>query len=169
MHLNWNAMRDEVNELLDTKGFKESLNNKWQLAALLHTEVVELQLADNIEEEELELADLFIRALNLVIANDMDLSGCDFSDTSWMTLLKQNRDFRVVDCLNYAIVQYTEAIKKHKGLTEENHSIIMILQALIQYADILGLDINHIFRRKMDINWGRPYRYGTGMEEPAYS
>lgn len=169
MHLDWNAMRDEVDKLLDAKGFKKSLNNKWQLAALLHTEVVELQLADNPEEEELELADLFIRALNLVIANDMDLSQCDFSDTSWMTLLKQNRDFRVVDCLNYAIVQYTEAIKKHKGLTEENHSIIMILQALIQYADILGLDINHIFRRKMDINWGRPYRYGTGMEEPAYS
>jgi len=165
MNINWNEMRNEVNELLDSKGFKKTLNNKWKLAALLHTEAVELQLADTSEEQELELADLFIRALNLVIANNLSLEQCDFSNMSWLDALTQDKGFRAIDCLNYAIVQYTEAIKKHKGITAENQAIVMILQALLKYAEALGLDVKSIFRKKMDINWQRPYRYGTSAIE----
>lgn len=169
MSIDWNAMYTEVDALLEAKGFKESLQNKWQLAALLHTEVIELQLADTAEEKELELADLFIRAMNMAIANKLDLSQCDLSNAAWIMSLKRQHNFRAVDCLNYAIVQYTESIKKRKGIDKENQAIAMIFQALLEYAEMLDLDVWGIFRKKMDINWGRPYRYGTGIEEIASS
>ncbi len=73
-----NELKEDVQNLLDEKGFKYGKDSFWEKATLAHTEISEL--ADVIkkkgyeaqEEIEAEFADIIIRAMNFALMFDID-------------------------------------------------------------------------------------------------
>lgn len=180
----------DTKELIIAKGFSLSLDHADERIALLHTEVSELidafKKGKGKDAEAEELADIVIRLMNIpAMADDLAeyMSSHQFSDSVYYdgvndtsvkmkwALTKEMHSLvaKLGDSFDEYILSKQKNILVHVRDIEVLHSMAkIIVQLLIKCVifaeDILHGNLQEFVRKKMAINWDRPYRFNTSPE-----
>ena len=154
-------LQSKIDELLLEKGFpngKDKFNVK---VVLLHTEVSEL--ADAIKkgrEEDFgpELADIIIRLLN------MPLMFPEWGDIWKGSTFESIPEVKCSDYWEGMLFLHRE-IAKLNGTETDKLGIYKIFALTKGLSLAMGLNLLQECSKKMEVNWGRPFRYGTVDEK----
>jgi len=71
------------------------------------------------------------------------------------------RIWEMLALIHSEVSEATDAYKKGKPLDAVGEELIDALIRILHLLSTLGLDAEELYQRKMEKNWGRPYRYGT--------
>ncbi|QNO16257.1 hypothetical protein HYG86_16510 [Alkalicella caledoniensis] len=154
-------LQEGIKILMEEKGFANGKDKFMVKVVLLHTEVSEL--ADAIKkgrEEDFgqELADIIIRLLN------MPLMFPEWGDIWKETTFESIPEVRFQDPWE-AMMNLHKEISLLRGVQTDKVGIFKIFAMVKGLSSIMQINLYAECINKMEVNWGRPFRYGTVDEK----
>lgn len=73
----------------------------------------------------------------------------------------RERIWEMLALIHSEISEATDAYKKGKPEEEVGEELADALIRILHLFSVLGLDTEAVYRKKMEKNWERPYRYNT--------
>lgn len=71
------------------------------------------------------------------------------------------RIWEMLALIHSEVSEATDAYKKGQPLEKVGEELIDAVIRILHLLSALGLDAEELFEHKMEINWSRPYKYGT--------
>ncbi|MGQ9492803.1 MAG: hypothetical protein ACUVR2_03435 [Anaerolineae bacterium] len=71
------------------------------------------------------------------------------------------RIWEMLALIHSEISEATDAYKKGQPLEKVGEELIDAVIRILHLLSALGLDAEELFEHKMEVNWSRPYKYGT--------
>lgn len=71
------------------------------------------------------------------------------------------RIWEMLALIHSEISEATDAYKKGQPLDKVGEELIDAVIRILHLLSALNLDAEELFEHKMEINWARPYKYGT--------
>lgn len=71
------------------------------------------------------------------------------------------RIWEMLALIHSEISEATDAYKKGQPLDKVGEELIDAVIRILHLLSALNLDAEELFEHKMEINWSRPYKYGT--------
>lgn len=154
-------LQSQIQSLLNEKGFANGKDRFNVKVVLLHTEVSEL--ADAIKKGRTEdfgpeLADIIIRLLN------MPLMFPEWGDIWSGSTFESVPEIKCTDYWEAMLLLHKE-IAKLNGSETDKLTIYKIFALTKGLSITMGLNLLRQCLEKMEVNWGRPFRYGTVDEK----
>lgn len=72
-----------------------------------------------------------------------------------------SRIWEMLALIHSEVSEATDAYKKGQPLDKVGEELIDAIIRILHLLSALNLDAEELFERKMEINWGRPYKYNT--------
>lgn len=71
------------------------------------------------------------------------------------------RIWEMLALIHSEISEATDAYKKGQPLEQVGEELTDAIIRILHLMSALGLDADELFEHKMQVNWSRPYKYGT--------
>ncbi len=71
------------------------------------------------------------------------------------------RIWEMLALIHAEVSEATDAYKKGQPLEKVGEELIDAIIRILHLLSALSLDAEELFQHKMEINWSRPYKYGT--------
>nr|MBC7245902.1 hypothetical protein [Chloroflexota bacterium] len=71
------------------------------------------------------------------------------------------RVWEMLALIHSEVSEATDAYKKGQPLEKVGEELIDAVIRILHLLSALGLDAEELFEHKMEVNWSRPYKYGT--------
>jgi NTP pyrophosphatase (non-canonical NTP hydrolase) len=92
--------------------------------------------------------------------NKMMMEVREMADAKWFSS-GQERLWEMLALIHTEISEATDAYKKGAELDKVGEELIDAIIRILHLLSALGVDAEELYQKKMEKNWGRPYRYNT--------